>query len=396
MQGPTFKSIISYLLGIFLLSSCTQINDLSPYPVHFDAAIRQLSKHLLEQIKQNKTTVSLAQINVAIDPFIDTSTSTVVNASREIERIIVDESKQIGDFVIRRISTENLREAHYVISGIIDLEDYKIGLERDKYYHVKASVSDLKQGEIIANTGVWLLDADLDHAVDSIHKNNPFYLKDDKFEALVEAASGQVGESVNQEYYDFLDTNALLVEAESVYEKKDYKTALILFKQAIERDDGKIMRTYAGLYETYAKLGDEKSAKAAFDTLLDMNIQHSKKLNLKLLFTVNSTQFVKNQALRQRYAMWLQRISDYFKKNEMCFNIVGHTSRTGSMHYNDRLSLERARTIQNLMKIYFPNITKKSKIIGKGFRENIVGLGTDDARDAIDRRVEFITVDCPL
>jgi len=46
------------------------------------------------------------------------------------------------------------------------------------------------------------------------------------------------------------------------------------------------------------------------------------------------------------------------------------------------------------MKVHFPDIAEKSKIIGKGFRENIVGLGTDDARDAIDRRVEFIVVDC--
>jgi hypothetical protein len=31
---------------------------------------------------------------------------------------------------------------------------------------------------------------------------------------------------------------------------------------------------------------------------------------------------------------------------------------------------------------------------GKGFRENLVGSGSDDAVDALDRRVEFRIVPC--
>jgi hypothetical protein len=37
---------------------------------------------------------------------------------------------------------------------------------------------------------------------------------------------------------------------------------------------------------------------------------------------------------------------------------------------------------------------QKSRAIGKGFEENLVGSGTDDLRDAIDRRVEFVVIDC--
>jgi outer membrane protein OmpA-like peptidoglycan-associated protein len=32
--------------------------------------------------------------------------------------------------------------------------------------------------------------------------------------------------------------------------------------------------------------------------------------------------------------------------------------------------------------------------VGMGFRENIVGSGTDDLRDALDRRVEFKVRSC--
>ena len=31
----------------------------------------------------------------------------------------------------------------------------------------------------------------------------------------------------------------------------------------------------------------------------------------------------------------------------------------------------------------------RTKTSGVGFRENIIGTGTDDATDALDRRVEF-------
>ena len=46
------------------------------------------------------------------------------------------------------------------------------------------------------------------------------------------------------------------------------------------------------------------------------------------------------------------------------------------------------------MTSYVPEIIKKSETIGRGFRENIVGTGTDDITDEIDRRVEFKFSNC--
>jgi hypothetical protein len=34
------------------------------------------------------------------------------------------------------------------------------------------------------------------------------------------------------------------------------------------------------------------------------------------------------------------------------------------------------------------------RVEGAGARENLIGLGSDDLRDVLDRRVEFIVVDC--
>jgi hypothetical protein len=50
--------------------------------------------------------------------------------------------------------------------------------------------------------------------------------------------------------------------------------------------------------------------------------------------------------------------------------------------------------VQQRLLVDMPTLAKRSATVGKGSRENIIGLGTDDARDALDRRVEFKVIDC--
>jgi hypothetical protein len=61
---------------------------------------------------------------------------------------------------------------------------------------------------------------------------------------------------------------------------------------------------------------------------------------------------------------------------------------------NDRLSLQRAISIRDLLDMDAPGLAHKSRVAGLGYRENIIGTGTDDSRDAVDRRVEFKVIDC--
>jgi outer membrane protein OmpA-like peptidoglycan-associated protein len=73
---------------------------------------------------------------------------------------------------------------------------------------------------------------------------------------------------------------------------------------------------------------------------------------------------------------------------------VGHTSLTGSVPYNHRLSMQRATYIKQRLDREAPELGPRTRASGVGFRENIVGTGTDDARDALDRRVEFKITGC--
>jgi outer membrane protein OmpA-like peptidoglycan-associated protein len=61
---------------------------------------------------------------------------------------------------------------------------------------------------------------------------------------------------------------------------------------------------------------------------------------------------------------------------------------------NDALSLRRAAFIRQKLASEATELAARTKADGKGFHENIVGSATDDAVDALDRRVEFKIVPC--
>ena len=94
------------------------------------------------------------------------------------------------------------------------------------------------------------------------------------------------------------------------------------------------------------------------------------------------------------YPIWIRQLARAIQTSGRCLNVVGHTSRTGSEAVNDRLSLQRAETVKRLLEVEVRALNTKLRASGVGYRENIIGTGTDDERDAIDRRVEFKGVDC--
>ena len=92
--------------------------------------------------------------------------------------------------------------------------------------------------------------------------------------------------------------------------------------------------------------------------------------------------------------MWLRTVAREVAASKACLSIVGHTSRTGVEQFNDRLSLQRAVAIQRRIEGLAPETVSRLQSAGVGSRENLVGSGTDDMRDSLDRRVEFRVRNC--
>jgi len=69
-----------------------------------------------------------------------------------------------------------------------------------------------------------------------------------------------------------------------------------------------------------------------------------------------------------------------------------------NIHLRDLKAAEKAfgKLVALSIEEYYNGVKRKSKSIGKAWAENLVGSGTDNAQDAIDRRVEFKVVNCPV
>jgi outer membrane protein OmpA-like peptidoglycan-associated protein len=178
---------------------------------------------------------------------------------------------------------------------------------------------------------------------------------------------------------------------------KDYDTALDLFTIATQEqsfDQMSMIKAYIGLYRTNINLKDLNAAEKVFEKIVSLNFEKNSILNVKVIFLVSKTAF--DDTLAAEYPLWLRKIGEYFQQKNLCVEIVGHSSRSGKLPYNCRLSLDRAVAVQQKLEANFSNVKIHSNTDGKAWAENIVGSGTDDAQDAIDRRVGFKLASCPI
>ncbi len=187
--------------------------------------------------------------------------------------------------------------------------------------------------------------------------------------------------------------SGLLSQAQDAYAAGDYAAALALFQRLAAQPSAESMRVYNGLYLSYLKLGREDDAKVAFRHVVSEGLA-ARALAVKLLFTPGQTSFWSDPAVSGLYDFWLQEIASQSAASSTCVNVVGHTSRTGAEAFNLQLSLARGEKVMSLLETDAPALATRLNAQGKGWSENLVGSGTDDARDAIDRRVEFRIVDC--
>ena len=395
------KPLMKYILltlGCLLIASCSTFlkpSDLTDPPLSFNEVISTLTNNLLLQVRADRSLSGPKEApRVMLIPFIDADSREVPEVSREIEKRIIEEGKRIfKEFHFARLSSKNISHADYIINGTIRPDTYvsKDTGKAQKYYRIYGEVMRTADKKIIGKSNLSISDISLSYRPTTIYRESPLYLKGSRLtkpERIERQArmEGLLGFS--------LETMAVLIEGRTAYENGDYEKAAELFSLAAERKDGQDLDTYAGLYLANYKLGRFEKAEKAFARVVSISVEKYRFLTVKYLFDVDSLEYLQDKNLKERYDVWIRNIGKYFHNTHYCLKIVGHASRTGSKAYNDRLSLERAKSIQKQLYPSFPEVFQRSEVIGKGFSNNIVGTGTDDERDALDRRVELFIVDC--
>jgi len=329
---------------------------------------------------------------IAVDPAIDGITGQQTVASRALDaRLLQRAAEKFAQFEVVPVNAGNLGRAQFLLAGTLTpLEASGAGRGT---FRISLSLTDIKTGFIVAQSVARSRAEGVDSTPTAFYRDSPSLTKDRVVEGQIKTAQTPAGGTADEIYLARLPMTALISEGSRLYENGTYAEALRYYEQAAGRPEGQQLRVFNGLYLVNSQLGRTDEAEKAFAKIVALGLA-TNSLSVKFLFRPGSLDFLNDPKISGPYAMWLRIVAREVASSKACLTIVGHTSHTGTEQFNERLSLQRAVAIQRRIEAQAPETAGRLQALGMGFRENLVGSGTDDLRDALDRRVEFKVRSC--
>jgi hypothetical protein len=387
------------VLSLVVVAGCaapqaTQLSNELP----FEQAVVQATDGLAAQTQ--KLPAFLARVEsrlnkrgVVLDPMLDAATGQQTAATTLLERRVSTRlTTNFDQFEILPFQSANLARAQYLLTGTMTRVAGD-GTARRRGLQINLALTDVKSGTVVAQASAVAQDEGLDHTPLAYYRDSPVLVKDKVIEGYARTSATPPGQRGDAFYLERIAAAALINEATTLYNQERYVEALGQYRSALATPTGEQLRVLNGIYLASAKLGRSQEAEQAFGRVVALGIAYNE-LGVKFLFNPGSTDFWSDARVSGAYPMWLRQIARESTSARVCMNIVGHTSRTGSEGANDALSLQRANTIRQRLAGEAAALGGKTRTSGMGFRQNIVGSGTDNAVDALDRRVEFKIVPC--
>ena len=325
---------------------------------------------------------------VLLEPFKEATLYDEIQASVEIERLLLELGSRKKYAGIRLISTADasdreLEKADYVLKGVISYSPLP-EQPAQKYYRILASLADRKTGSLTARESVWV------YSVPYGKLELPVITADP-------AAKRKVAEIINKQKISVKDikTDARIAKAKAAYRNRQYPEVRRILEQLIKSSGKGALDAYRMLYLASLKMNDFTAAETAFFSMIKIGFKNTHKMPLLFLFGSNSIEFSSNRT--REYDIWIRQLIAYLKENEKkCMHITGHTSRQGEFQYNMELSSDRAAYIKNRLvrESATPELGERITVEGQGETATKDGSEPDSDQNMIDRRVEFELFDC--
>lgn len=327
---------------------------------------------------------------IVVDTIIDATTGQQTRATQLAEQRVYERvSAKFPKFEVSSVRPEALARAEYVLAATMTPVKNEKGVHR-----LNMSITEMRGALVIAQAAARIRDDAVDTTPTPFYRDSPALARDRVVEGQVRTSESTPGKLADSVYLERLPTNALVNEGLAAFNRDDYERALPFYEEAAKRGDGQQLRVYNGLYMSYWNLRRVTEAEAAFGRIVALGLA-TNNLAVKILFKPNGTEFWPDPRISGPYPFWLKQIAQQVDSARSCLAVVGHSSRTGSEQANDRLSLMRAEAIKAKLVAEIRELVQRIQTSGAGFRENLIGTGTDDQRDSLDRRVEFRVVNCP-
>jgi outer membrane protein OmpA-like peptidoglycan-associated protein len=372
----------------------TQLSDELP----FEEAVAKATDGLAGQTQKlpaflARVESKIAKRGVVLDPMLDSTTGQQTAATVLLETRVSDRlTTKFDQFEILPFQSASLAKAPYLLTGTMTRVEGNAG-NRKRALQINLALTDLKSGNVVAQASALARDEGLDHTPLAYYRDSPVLVKDKVIEGYARTSVTPPGQRGDAFYLDRIASATLINEATTLYNQERYVEALGQYRSALATPTGEQLRVMNGIYLASVKLGRTAEAEQAFGRVVALGIAYNQ-LGVKFLFNPGSTEFWSDSRVSGPYGMWLRQIAKEGTAAKVCMDVVGHTSRTGSEQANDTLSLQRANFIRQRLATEAAPLAARTKTVGMGFRQNIVGSGTDNAVDALDRRVEFKIVPC--
>jgi len=386
-------------MGLVVIAGCAapQATQLST-ELPFEQAVAQATDGLAGQTQKLPALLArvesrLGKRSVVLDPMLDATTGQQTAATTLLERRVATRlTTNFDQFEILPFQSANLARAQLLLTGTMT-RVASDGTAKKRALQINLALTDLRSGTVVAQASALAQDEGLDHTPLAYYRDSPVLVKDKVIEGYARTSATPPGAAGDAFYLERIAAATLINEATTLYNQERYVEALGQYRSALATPTGEQLRVLNGIYLASAKLGRTQEAEQAFGRVVALGIAYNE-LGVKFLFNPGSTDFWSDPRVSGAYPMWLRQIARESTAARVCMNIVGHTSRTGSEGTNDALSLQRANTIRQRLSGEAAALAGKTRTSGMGFRQNIVGSGTDNAVDALDRRVEFKIVPC--
>lgn len=389
----------AFLLGLTsLLMACAQMpaQPSRDAAQPFALALNQSVDDLFSQTQ--KLPAFLARVEsrlklgaIVVDPLLDGVSGQQTEVTKMAEQRVIERVQdRFQQFTVLSFNSGGVAGAQYLLNGTLT----QVGASTSQgQYRLSLALVELKSGLVIAQTVSRISDITLNTSPTAFYRDSPVIAKDRVVEGYIRTSETKAGLPADALYLDRLPTSALVSEAIASYNAERFTEALARYEAAANRADGQQLSIYSGLYLTQRQLGQTDAAEKTFGTIARLGLA-TNNLSVKFLFKPGSTEFVSDTKVSGAYPMWLRQIARQAALIDYCVVVTGHTSRTGSEQINTRLSLQRASIVKQRLEMAVPELSKRLREAGMGYTENIVGTATDDARDALDRRVEFKVIRC--
>jgi outer membrane protein OmpA-like peptidoglycan-associated protein len=378
--------VLAVLVAGCAVVGCTQsppnTTPTSGADLDLPAAIKQLASDLARQIRGGA-----GARTAVIDPIIDRATGQQTAASQRVEQEVGPAlTSAVNGLKLFPFNSQGATASQWVVTG-------NLASSESGRYTANVAISDRQSAIVVAQSAVRFRDGTLSDAPTRFYNDSPSVGRDRSIDGLVATSETPAGKAADALYIDQLPTSALLAEGLIAYNAERWEEALKFYSAAAARADGQQLRTFNGLYLANLRLGRSAPAEEAFGRIATLGLA-TNNLAVKLLFRTGTTEFLQGSDLSGVYPMWIRQIARAAQASKTCLNVVGHTSRSGSEALNDKLSMSRGEAVRGLLEREAKGLAGQLRASGVGYRENLVGSGTDDARDAVDRRVEFKVVPC--